>query len=401
MDKDSKKIQNFIKKITKKQKDKKRTSQKFSRESRLFIEKIFNQINQAGSLFNNSNISKTKLNEMPTGEYYYLLEDPVKLAIENQLKIFQKTTFSIENRNFEIFMSFSSKLNDAIMDKWIKYIYIWLNIACKYAMPSCSNNLAVYFYFTDMKKLMPDDGDKIMEADNVNTAFTFACNAPNKTRKNEIYVYRLEEWFKVFLHESIHSFGLDFAAMDQTDIQSRICTTDIYKVPCQDLRFYESYTETWAELIYCMFAIFFENKTNMQENKNVSKFEEHIYGCEAPFSAFQCAKVLDHFGLAYSDLFDGAASQYRESTPVFAYYVIKSVFMNNADEFIRWTMENNRGSLQFKKTQTNINLLADLLKSLCKTEDYLKLMDDMDEVLDGPMDYMLAETMRMSCISFD
>jgi hypothetical protein len=152
-----------------------------------------------------------------------------------------------------------------------------------------------------------------------------------------------------------------------------------------------------------MFATYFENATtkNVMEVKNlVHKLEERVYGCESPFSAFQCAKVLDHFGLAYSDLFDGAASQYKESTPVFAYYVIKSVFMNHADEFIHWTMENNRGSLQFKKTPANIDLLADLLKSLCKREEYMMLMDEMDVVLDGPMDYMLAETMRMSCVSF-
>jgi hypothetical protein len=248
--------------------------------------------------------------------------------------------------------------------------------------------------------MLPENDGEIIEADNANTAFTFACNLPGKTGKNEIYVYRLEEWFKVFVHETIHSFGIDFASMNQMDVQSRICEQDIYRVPCKDLRFYESYTETWAELIQCMFAVFIE-RLNKLSPEPVSMLEEYVYGCEAPFSAFQCTKVLDHFGLAYSDLFNGAAASYKESTPVFAYYVIKSVFMNHADEFIQWTMENNGGSLQFKKLATNVNKLADLLKRLCKTDKYLAKMDEMDAVLDGKLDnVLLGETMRMSCMSF-
>jgi hypothetical protein len=397
-DRDSKKIHGFIKKISKK-----RTLRKpkiFSRESRVFIEKIFKYMEEVGSLFNQSNLSKTDLQQqLPTGNYYYLLEPPIKSVIENQLKIFRKIKFTIGKRNFEIYMSFKT-LNEATvyLDKWTQYIYICLYVICKFAMDSCSNDLNIYLYFTDLKKILPNiDGD-VIEQQNANTAFTFACNSPSAGEKNEIYVYRMEEWLKVVIHESIHSFGVDFARMDQNLVQTRICNADIYRVPCQDLRFYESYTETWAELIQCMFAVFIDTCNDNAVNR-VGKLEEYVYGCEAPFSAFQSAKVVDHFGLAYSDLFDGAASQYKETTPVFAYYVIKSVFMNHADEFIRWTMENNRGSLQFKKTQTNINLLADLLKSLCKRDEYFELMDYMDEVLDGPMDYMLAETMRMSCVS--
>jgi hypothetical protein len=407
MDTDSKIIRKFVSRFQKKYK---RT---FSKESRVFIHKMFYYLKQGFDAFSKITIQPETLKQVPTGEYYHLLEPAIKTAIENQLKTFQKMTFSIGNRHFDIYMSFMRDGGGKIGRKWIQYIYMWLHIANHFAVPSCSTHLSIYLYYTDLKKTLPDNDGQVIEADHANTAFTFACNLPGKTGKNEIYVYRLEEWFKVFVHETIHSFAIDFAAMNQTDVQSRI-TKEIYKVPCHDLRFYESYTETWAELIQSMFAVFIENLSNSSnlsvsnhhdnnnnsDEKLVLKFEEYI-GYEAAFSAFQCVKVLDHFGLAYSDLFNGAASHYKESTPVFAYYVIKSVFMNHADDYIRWTMENNQGSLQFKKTATNINKLADLLKTFCQKNEYLAKMDEMDVVLDGTLDHvLLGETMRMSCVSF-
>jgi hypothetical protein len=417
-DKDTKEIYNFIKQIqkqknqTQKKYNEKRTSPKFSKESRVFIEKIFHYMKQ-GSL-QTKKMSTISLEQLPTGNHFHLLDQEIKTEIENQIKIYKKTTFQIGDREFDIYMCFpNAPLDMSTMDTWLHYMYVWFYVAAQFAVPSCSRHLSVYVYYTNLKKNIPDIDGALLEADNANTAFTFACNMPNAAveSKNEIYIYRLEEWFKVFLHETFHSFGMDFAAMDQTEPQNRICDSgNIYHIPCTDLRFYESYTETWAEIVQCMFAVHFNETAIDKQYKeqfqhenidSVGKLEEFVYGYEATFSAFQAAKVLDHFGLTYEDLFNkGAASKYKETTPVFAYYIIKSVFMNHADEFIRWTMEQNRGSLQFKKTQTNMNKLVDLLQTLCKNAEYMQLMDEMDETVERTANHLLASTMRMSCISF-
>lgn len=390
MDKDSQQIQKFIKSHCKKYRE---PNVRFSQESRIFIQRIFHYI-EKGSLSyktNSSKISVKNIGQLPTGKHYQLLESDIKENIENNMRVFKIVEFEIEEnggkkRTFRIFMSFLKPTE--YIEEWIKRIYIWLYVANHFAIPTCSTVLDIYIYYTDMKKKLPETDGYILDHEHANTAFTFACTMPDSRHKNEIYIYRLEEWFKVLVHESFHSFGLDFASMDQTFVQERICNSgDIYQVPCGDLRFYESYTEMWAELIQCIFVC---------EN-NMDTLEKLVYEYEAPFSAFQCAKVLDHFGLVYEDLFDKeAASAYKEETPVFAYYVIKSVFMNHADEFIRWTMQNNQGSLQFKKTQTNINHLANLLKSLA--HQYIGKMQMMDRIIDGPMNILLASTMRMTCI---
>lgn len=399
MDSDSKKIRAFIKKNQIHQR-KKRTGKTFSKESRIFIEKMFFYMKQ-GSLNYSDKTTYVSLEELPTGNYFHLLDEEIKNNIENQIKKYTKTTFQIDTRTFHIYMCFP-KIRFATakkqIDTWIHYIYVWLFVASHFSVASCSKKLSIYLYYTDLKKILPEINGDVIKKEHSNTAFTFACTLPENSRENEIYIYREEEWFKVFLHETFHSLGLDFAAMENTTAQNYICSEgDIYSVPCTDLRFYESYTETWAEIIQCMFAVVFNDN---QTNDSVGKLEEFVYGYEAYFSAFQATKVLDHFGLVYEDLFHkGAASNYKEKTPIFSYYIIKSVFMNHADEFIRWNMENNRGSLQFKKTQNNVHHFVELLKSLCKKEEYIETMHEMDIILEKNTHIMLATTMRMSCVS--
>jgi len=398
MDKDTKELKTFIHSY-------KETSS-FSQESRVFIDRIFRHIQQGSLLFKSeSSFFTESLKELPTGKQYSLIDQDIKQEIEN-LHGFKKTVFHIGERTFQIYTSFykDSAANKKYLDKCLQHIYIWLYIGSHFSVPNCSAVLDIYIYFTDLKKRLPEIEGEPIAAEHANTAFTFACSSPGSLG-NEIYIYRAEEWFKVLIHESFHSFGLDFAAMDQTAIQSRICGGDIYSVPCTDLRFYESYTETWAEILQCMFAAFYENGGEY-DTTCIGKLEKWLFEYEAPFSAFQCAKVVDHFGLTYDELFSESGQEmytrrmYKEKTPVFAYYVIKSVFMNHADSFLRWCMENNRGSLQFKKTAVHIQKLADLLKSLCKTEDYRKKMRKMDAVLKKRRSLLVETTMRMSCVSF-
>ena len=417
-DNDAKQIQNFIKRTTTKTKTRTKTKtminqrrqrqqqqRTFSKESRIFIEKIFHYMEKARLTLSLNTFHTENLSGLPKGEYYHLLESSIKTEIENRMRIFKKTTFQIGDRRFQIYMSFHE---DTDIKQWLIYIHTWLHVACQFAISSsCSKHLSIYIYYTGLKKTLPKIDKEPIDYVHANTAFTFACSSPNNTAgENEIYIYRIEEWFKVLIHESMHSFGLDFAAMDQTSVEKRICNDgDIYQMPtCNDLRFYESYTEMWAELLQSMFAVFYrEGGSEFTVEENITLLEDYVFGYEAPFSAFQCAKVLGHFGLSYNDLFDrNKTMQYREKTPVFSYYVIKSVFMNHADEFILWCMHHNGSSIQFKKTHTNIQRLAELLKSLCRNPTYLKKMETVQKVImtsSKSIDTLLANTMRMSCIS--
>ena len=79
---------------------------------------------------------------------------------------------------------------------------------------NCAKKLDIYLYFTPFKKTLPTRNTEILNVKHVNTAFAFQC-APS----GEIVIYRKEEWMKVFIHETFHSFGLDIDAHSENIIK--------------------------------------------------------------------------------------------------------------------------------------------------------------------------------------
>ena len=83
---------------------------------------------------------------------------------------------------------------------------VWLTIISKISSPNCSKELNIFVYFTSLKKELPESQHMILQANNVNTAFTTTCPV-----NSDIVIFRQEEWFKVFIHETFHNFALDFS----------------------------------------------------------------------------------------------------------------------------------------------------------------------------------------------
>jgi hypothetical protein len=228
---------------------------------------------------------------------------------------------------------------------------MWLFILNEYASKQCATNLVVYFYFTSLEKRLPNSNIHVLDENNVNTAFTTTC-----PKDSEIVVYRKEEWFKVFIHESFHNFGLDFSDMNNSECTSRIL--NIFQVQ-SEVNLYESYTEFWAEIINALFCSFFslKNKNNLAEFLSNSEF---FINFERTYSFFQLTKALRFMGLTYTDLYSKNIHRkilretlYKEKTNVLSYYVIKTILMNNYQDFLFWCSKHNLSLLQFKKTLNN------------------------------------------------
>jgi hypothetical protein len=209
----------------------------------------------------------------------------------------------------------------------------------------------------------------------INTAFTTAC-AKNH---NEIYIYRKEEWFKVLIHESFHSFGLDFASMTEEKTNQQMFS--IFPIKC-DLRLYETYTETWAEIINVIFVSVNsysckEESISMRKLKHI--IEKNMYN-EMIFSAFQCIKVLHHNDLKYRELYEMSNDSilkrmnYKENTNVFSYYILKSILIYHYNDFIEWCYANN-GSIKFEPNEKNISGFIQFIKSKQKTNAFLRTID--------------------------
>jgi hypothetical protein len=271
-----------------------------------------------------------------------------------------KLYFIVEEHNVEL------KLD--IFNKYVDNIIMWLHILNQYASKQCSNTLTVYFYFTSLKKYLPRTNIHILDEHNVNTAFTTTC-----PKDSEIVVFRHEEWFKVFIHETFHNFGLDFSDMNNSETKN--CILNIFKVN-SDVNLYESYTEFWAEIMNALFCSFLE----LKDKNDIDEFSnsEFFINFERTYSFFQLVKTLNFMGLTYKDLYSNnersrmlRENLYKEKTSVLSYYIIKTIIINNYQAFLFWCKNNNFSLLQFKKTPSSQKEYCKFIEKNYKTSSML------------------------------
>ena len=361
---------------------------KISDKTKALINKIADQI----LLGQDSWMSRRKYSEhvlgddeFPKGVDFEYIDPEIREEIERFSKIGKKYSFIVGGRTINIYSvyPYSGAINKIavykMLDESVKKMYIWLYAGSHFAPTDCSRELTVYWYLTDEKKVLPEiDGEPIGSL-HANTAFTFACSPV----PNNIYIYRKEEWFKVFIHESFHSLGLDFAKMPEDIANTEVFK--IFKVDC-DLRFYEAYTETWAEIINVLFVCM----------ENPGSVFEILMNNERMFSLFQKTKILSHQKIKYRGLL--SKNSYKEETPVFSYYILKSIMMFFYDDFIEWSIDNNRGSIEFNKTPENIKSLVSFIKERVENPEYLKSIDEYEGWFshNGHKEGREMETLRMS-----
>ena len=88
---------------------------------------------------------------------------------------------------------------------------------------------------------------------------------------------------------------------------------------------------------------------------------------------------------------------YQENTCVFSYYILKTILLLNVDGFIKWTLEQNHGSLCFKKTARNIQNLGEFLKHLAHDPSTAEIMKKMKDYHGSrKFSHFMETTLRMT-----
>ena len=290
--------------------------------------------------------------------------------------------FSLYGRNIKIHFIVEDdnvELEIETYNKHVDSIIMWLYILNQYASKQCANSLVIYLYFTSLEKRIPNSNIFILDEINVNTAFTTTC-----PKDSEIVVFRKEEWFKVFIHETFHNFALDFSDMNNNNAHK--CILDIFKVN-SNVNLYEAYTEFWAEIMNALFCSFFslKNKNDIEEFLSNAEF---FINFERTFSFFQLVKTLDFMGLTYKDLYSETERShilrenlYKEKTNVLSYYIIKTVLINNYQGTLSWCKTNNLSLLQFKKTIKNQSDFCNFIDNHYKSNSMLNGVTDTKKFL--------------------
>uniref|UniRef100_A0A6C0AKK3 Uncharacterized protein n=1 Tax=viral metagenome TaxID=1070528 RepID=A0A6C0AKK3_9ZZZZ len=295
-------------------------------------------------------------------------------------------------------------INCLLEEKDLNYIYkyenmisimlIWLKFVFSYTKNNTLSKLTINIALTDYLKELPTNNLKILDDMNCNTGSTYACK-----KDTEIFIYRKEEWFKVFIHETFHSLCLDFSMMNVKDFNKKINT--LFPIDSK-FNLYEAYSEFWAEIFNILFCSYFtiEQKNDYKEFKMF--FDFFLYN-EKLHSLFQCSKILDFYNLKYENLYKKdeisnlARKQYKENTNVFAYYFIKSILLFNAEKFMKWCDKNQINILIFSKNTRHLNKFFKFIKHHYKENDFIKNINNLqikhNEIINNDF---LSNNLRMT-----
>jgi hypothetical protein len=311
-------------------------------------------------------------NAFPTGVRHHI--DEFSLSIFTY-------SFNLFQRNIQIIFTTEDLHPESLIDTYNNYVswmLVWIYIVNEYASRSCSSNLKIYIYHTSLTKNLPSTNVEVLNEMNVNTAFTRTCQ-----KDSEIVVFRKEEWFKVFIHETFHNFGLDFSDMNNSNCTKKILS--IFPVN-SDVNLYESYTEFWARMMNVLFCSYIHSKNN--DIDEFLNYAQMLINFERMYSFFQMVKVLNFMDIQYNQLYQKNVHAenvrkhlYKENTNVLSYYIITLILINNYQGFLSWCSTNNTSILQFKKTNANLDHFCNFIQKNYKSKDILQGIDCTEKLL--------------------
>jgi hypothetical protein len=274
--------------------------------------------------------------------------------------------FLLNTRKISFRFIVEEQIDVKLYDEYVRRMLVWL---CMIKGNQCVDELTVYIYHISLTKTLPNSNIEILNEMNANTAFTTTC-----PKVSEIVIYRKEEWFKVFLHETFHNFGLDFSGMNIQKVTNHIL--ELFPVN-SNVNLFESYTEFWARVLNTLFISYYNSN-----NLNTYLRNAHFYlNIERIYSFYQMTKVLSFMGLTYKDLYLKKSKQkrdmlFKENTNIFSYYIITAVLMNNYQEFLGWCETNNKQNLfQFDKRNTTLMKFGLYIEQHYKRKQFLDTVE--------------------------
>jgi len=297
----------------------------------------------------------------------------IKKRIE-KIKYTYTYFFIVKSNNIKVTVNFllDDRNDIKYYDECIKKIIIWLNFAYSYSNIKKASFL-LNIYLSEEQKSLPNNDTVVLNQNNCNTAVTYACAI-----KGECLIYRKEEWFKVLIHETMHALCLDFSGFTYNKLKKKI--SDLYPINSK-FEISETYSESWATILN---NVFISNEIKKNNNEKIRYFHS-LMKLDIYFSIFQVVKILDFLNIYdYDNLYKKNKKYslyqklYKENTNVFAYYILKMVYIYNYVLFITFCKNNNTDIINFNKNGSRgedsliLQNFFNLLKKCYRDKDLLK-----------------------------
>lgn len=327
----------------------------------------------------------------------------IKRYIFNNTKGEIKYSGVIRGRNITIhlYLMNNRQFNElGKIDTQVRRMFTWLYFIIPYSNRDCSKSLTVTCYLCPHKKLLPKTQFTTMGSHHVNSGVSSACPT-----NGDICIYRREELFKVFIHETFHAFGLDWSNMIGSTLSDKL--RKLFPIS-SDMNVSETYTEFWASIFNCLFTAFYlrDNKDNKEE---FLLYAEYCIHFEQIFSLFQSAKILQFMGIYYNTLYESDDLSvkarkflYKERSNIFAYYILKMILLLNVDQFMAWCKGHNKNILNFTKTEQNLSSFYNFIEKHYNCNVLISNLDKMHKIIKGYKknkdNSIVSKTLRMTVI---
>lgn len=298
-----------------------------------------------------------------------------KEFIKNNTQYILKYKFYIEDKPVIVYIGFKSLQTIGKYDKYVKKMIIILHFLNSIHKLECTTPLTIMLFPTPHNKLIPTSELSILGPKNVNSAVTTNCSPDG----NSMLIFRNEEWYKVFIHELMHSLNMDFSFLNVKEHDSKLSQRFFVNSAFNS---FEAYSEFWATVInvvYCSYEMLGQDNTL----EDFIVYYELFMSFEKMFSIFQLVKILDFMNLHYELLYTNKVSKilYKENTNVFSYYILKSILLFNSDKFLFWCYFNNVPFfIKFKPTTEHINEYYEFIENNYRNKKFLDIIDAMQKL---------------------
>lgn len=204
----------------------------------------------------------------------------------------------------------------------------------------------IILFLSSQKKQIDSFIDSPLTPQNVNSGSSLSGEF--------IMIWRIEELYKVLIHELIHFYGLDFHCMDNKAKPIMDYINKTFNISGFDAA-NESYTETLALIIHSCFVYFYTQKPMEQILQN-----------EIKFTLFQVAKICAYYSIgSVSEL---KTRQIKQTSSICSYYIVKSSLLINLFSFLNFL------DMGFD-INNRIQQFTDLVSNSLDSKKYLNLLD--------------------------
>jgi len=273
------------------------------------------------------------------------------------------TNYNIESTNVIVGIHSHTKIDP---QPYLFFIKLVLLMCTKSATATLKQKeqkvIHIQIILTPIKKTYPETP---VEPYHINSGLT----CPNK---NEITVFRKEEWLKVFIHECFHLFNLDFS---DTNINYTRMFKNVYHVKSEFLLF-ETFTEFWARIFNLSIVSYFtKDKISYREFEKSMKLNIQI---ERLYSIAQMNHLLKKMNYTYEDLIAFNKPILTENTNFFCYYVLTAVLFFDINHTMNWLIKHN-SFIQF--SNNNVYPFIDYIIHIHKTPQLLSFVRQLNKPL--------------------